>query len=43
MKFHFEIKRGMITHHFPVVIIHKQKENVNKIVVIFFLYRKNYF
>jgi hypothetical protein len=36
-------KRDMVTHHFRVAIIHKQKENVNKIVVIFFLYRKNYF
>ncbi len=33
----------MITRHFDAVIIHKQQENVNKIVVIFFLYRKNYF
>lgn len=28
---------------FKPVIIHKQKENVNKIFEIFFLYRKNYF
>jgi len=43
LKYCFENSSGMITGHFHAAIIHKQKENVNKIVVIFFLYRKNYF